>query len=95
LFLPLVDMRPQWTKRFEWISAFDRIPLIDTLNKLRDLDLFDEKELADYFSVSIRRRLWQIFGPDELPKPVQPAKVKARPKSPKRRPADQPARMAA
>jgi hypothetical protein len=87
-------MRPIWTSRFEWISAFDQIPLVDTLNKLRDLDLFDERELAHYYSVSIKLKLWKIFGPDQVPKPA-PAKVKREPKLPKRRRADQPARMAA
>jgi hypothetical protein len=40
------SMRPIWVRRgLEWIAAFDRIPLMDILNKLRELDLFTEKEL--------------------------------------------------
>jgi hypothetical protein len=71
-------MRPIWVNRgLDWIAAFDQIPLVGTLNKLRDLDLFDENELAHFFELSIRRSLWKIFGQDEVPEPV---KVKSRPK---------------
>jgi hypothetical protein len=71
-------MRPIWVNRgLDWIAAFDQIPLVGTLNRLRDLDLFDENELAHFFELSIRRSLWKIFGQDEVPEPV---KVKSRPK---------------
>jgi hypothetical protein len=71
-------MRPIWVNRgLDWIAAFDQIPLVGILNKLRDLDLFDNNELTHFFELSIRRSLWKIFGQDEVPEPV---KVKPRPK---------------
>jgi hypothetical protein len=76
------------------IKAFDKIPLRAILETLRGLE-FSEDEIRQHYSVCLRRKLWKIFGPDELPKPA-PAKVKRKPKPPKRRPADQPTpRMAA
>jgi hypothetical protein len=68
-------MRPIWIRRgLEWIAAFDRIPLVEILNKLRELDLFPEDELQHHFAIGIGRRLWRIFGPD-----VVPAAPKAKP----------------
>jgi hypothetical protein len=65
-------MRPEWTGRgLKWIEAFDQIPLVDILTKLRDLDLFPEKELEQHYAMGIQRRLWRIFGPDVVPKPVK------------------------
>jgi hypothetical protein len=61
----------------QWIEAFDQIPLVDILTKLRDLDLFPEKEVEQHYAMGIQRRLWRIFGQDEVPEPV---KVKRRPK---------------
>jgi hypothetical protein len=87
-------MRDQWTnKGLAWIEAFDKIPLCAILETMRGLE-FDEGEVRQHFSLCIRRKLWKHFGADEAPKP-KPAKVKREPKPPKRRPADQPARMAA
>jgi hypothetical protein len=72
------SMRTIWIRRgIEWIAAFDQIPLLDILNKLRELDLFTEKEIAHHYEIGIERRLWRIFGPDVVPEPV---KVKPRPK---------------
>jgi hypothetical protein len=72
-------MRPEWTGRgLQWIEAFDQIPLVDILTKLRDLDLFPEKELEHHYAVGIQRRLWRFFGPDVVPESV---KVKRRPKT--------------
>jgi hypothetical protein len=72
------SMRPIWVRRgLEWIAAFDQIPLLDILTKLRELDLFTEKEIAHHYEIGIERRLWRIFGPDVVPEPV---KVKRRPK---------------
>jgi hypothetical protein len=74
-------MRPIWVNRgLDWIAAFDQIPLVGTLNKLRDLDLFDKNELAHYYALSIRRRLWKLFGPDAAP---EAPKVKQPPKQPR------------
>jgi hypothetical protein len=71
-------MRPEWTRRgLQWIEAFDQFPLVGTLNRLRDLDLFDRNQLAHFFELSIRRSLYKIFGQDDVPEPV---KVKRRPK---------------
>jgi hypothetical protein len=54
-------MRPEWTGRgLQWIEAFDQIPLVDILTKLRDLDLFPEKELEQHYAMGIQRRLWRI-----------------------------------
>jgi hypothetical protein len=75
------SMRPIWVRRgLEWIAAFDRIPLFDILNKLRELDLFTEKEIAHHYEIGIERRLWRIFGPDvvpELPKAKAPKPPRA------------------
>jgi hypothetical protein len=68
-------MRTIWIRRgIEWIAAFDRIPLVEILNKLRELDLFPENELEQHYAMGIQRRLWRIFGPD-----VVPAAPKAKP----------------
>ena len=72
------SMRATWIRRgIEWIAAFDRIALLDILNKLRELDLFPENELQHHYAIGIERRLWRIFGPDVVPEPV---KVKRRSK---------------
>jgi hypothetical protein len=64
------SMRTIWIRRgVEWIAAFDQIPLVDILNKLRELDLFPEKELQHHYAMGIQRRLWRIFGPDVVPAP--------------------------
>jgi hypothetical protein len=50
---------------------------VSTLNKLRDLNLFDKNELSHFYALSIRRKLWKIFGPDvasAAPKVKQPPK---------------------
>jgi hypothetical protein len=71
-------LRPEWTsKGLAFIEAFDQIPLVDILSKLRDLDLFPENELQRHYASGIQRRLWRIFGPDIVPEPV---KAKPRPK---------------
>ncbi len=67
------SMRAIWIRRgLEWIAALDRIPLVDILNKLRELDLFPEKELRYHYAMGIRRRLWSIFGPDVVPAAPEP-----------------------
>ena len=89
------SMRTIWIRRgVEWIAAFDRIPLVDILNKLRELDLFPENELWHHYAMGIERRLWRIFGPDVVPaapKPKKPRVVKRAPR-PLKKPAP---RMAA
>ena len=76
------------------IEAFDAIPLVAILRTMRSLDLFSEQSIGHYFSIAIRNKLFNILGPDVLPKPAKPAKAK--PKPPARRAADQRAkRMAA
>jgi hypothetical protein len=75
-------MRPQWTSTgIRWLEAFDRIPLLSTLDAMRSLELFRESSLGEYLGISIQNRLWKAFGPDELPKPV---KVKPPKKPPAR-----------
>jgi hypothetical protein len=75
------SMRSIWIRRgIEWIAAFDKIPLVDILNKLRELNLFTEKEIAHHYEIGIERRLWRIFGPDvvpELPKAKAPKPPRA------------------
>jgi hypothetical protein len=71
-------MRTIWIRKgVGFIAAFDQIPLLGILSKLRELDLFPENELQHHYAVGIERRLWRIFGPDVVPEPV---KVKRRPK---------------
>jgi hypothetical protein len=83
------SMRTIWIRRgIEWIAAFDRIPLVDILNRLRELDLFPENELQHHYAIGIERRLWRIFGPDVVPaapKPKKPRAVKQPLKKPARR----------
>ena len=75
------SMRTIWIRRgVEWIAAFDKIPLLDILSKLRELDLFTEKEIAHHYEIGIERRLWRIFGPDVVPAAPKP---KAQPKPPR------------
>jgi hypothetical protein len=87
-------MRTIWIRRgIEWIAAFDRIPLVDILNRLRELDLFPENELQHHYAIGIERRLWRIFGPDVVPEPV---KVKPPPKpARKAKPSAKSSRLAA
>ena len=88
-------MRPIWIRKgIEWIAAFDQIPLVEILNKLRELDLFSEKEIADHYAIGIERRLWRIFGPDVVPaapKPKRPKKPRAVKQTQSRRPLKKPA----
>jgi hypothetical protein len=71
-------MRATWIRRgIEWIAAFDRIPLVDILNKLRELDLSPENELQHHYAIGIERRLWRIFGPDVAPAPKAKAPRKS------------------
>ena len=88
------SMRPIWVRRgLEWIAAFDRIPLVDILNRLRELDLFPENELQHHYAVGIERRLWRIFGPDVVPAPPKPKRTVKRTRA--RRPLKKPARRMA
>jgi len=71
-------MRLQWTsKGIAWIEAFDQIPLVETLQTL--VALFGEKSGSEHLPEVLRRKLWQIFGPDVA---AAPAKVEAPPKPP-------------
>jgi hypothetical protein len=84
-------LTPELTNRgLKVIEAFDKISLLSILETMRGLDVFSKYWLSHYFSIAIRNKLFNILGPAVLP--AKPAKVKARPKSPKRR---QPTRMAA
>jgi hypothetical protein len=95
------SMRTIWIRRgIEFIAAFDRIPLLDILTKLRELDLFPENELQHHYAIGIERRLWRIFGPDVVPaapKPKKPRAVKrTRARRPlKAKPSAKPSRLAA
>jgi hypothetical protein len=72
-------MRPEWTGLgLKWIETFDGIPLKAILQTMRSLDLFSEQSIGHYFSIALRNKLLNIFGPAVLPKPAKPAKVKAR-----------------
>jgi hypothetical protein len=72
-------MRPHWISQgLAWVAAFDEIPLAATLQTLADL--FGEKAAAEHLPNVLRRKLWQIFGPDVGS--VKPAKAKAAPKPP-------------
>jgi hypothetical protein len=67
-------MRQEWTgKGLKFIEAFDHVDLVGLHSTLCDLGLEDQLDRA------IQRKLWKIFGPDELPK-AEPVKVKPRPK---------------
>jgi hypothetical protein len=59
---------------------------------MRSLDLFSEQSIGHYFSIAIRNKLWAILEPS-VSKPA--IKRKPRTAPPKRRPANQPASMAA
>jgi hypothetical protein len=91
------SMRTIWIRKgVGFIAAFDQIPLLDILNKLRELNLFTEKEIAHHYEIGIERRLWRIFGPDvvpELPKAKAPKPPRAakqiRASRPLKRPASQ------
>jgi hypothetical protein len=75
------------------IEAFDKIPLAAILKTMRALDLFSESSLNFYFGTVIRNKLRKILEPPAaiaIPKPCTALKTGRR-----RRPADQPARMAA
>jgi hypothetical protein len=64
-------LRPEWTsKGLAFIEAFDQIPLRETLRSLEAL--FGEKG-AGHLPEVLRRKLWQIFGPDDgvVAKPVK------------------------
>jgi hypothetical protein len=89
-------MRPEWTnKGLAWIEAFDSVPLVAILQTMRGLDLFSEQSLGHYYAIAIRNKLAAILEPEvSKPAPVR-AKRKPRTARPKRRPADQLARMAA
>ena len=90
-------MVPQWTNLgLAWIEAFDELKLTDILQTMRSLDLFSERLIGRYFSIALKNKLFKILGPAAAAEPAKPPKAKARPKLPKRRPANQPAaRMAA
>jgi hypothetical protein len=87
---------PELTDRgLELIEAFDRIPLLATLETMRSLDLFSENSIGHYLGLSLRNKLAAILKPAdvvEVRKPRAAVKKSRRPK----RPGDQPApRMAA
>jgi hypothetical protein len=63
---------------------------------MRSLDLFSEQSIGRYLSIALKNKLFRILGPTVAAEPAKPPKAKAKPKLPKRRPANQPAaRMAA
>jgi hypothetical protein len=70
-------LRPRWTSRgVAWIEAFDQIPLAATLQTL--VDLFGKEAAPQYLRDVLRRKLWQIFGPDVAPV-AKPAKLAPKP----------------
>jgi hypothetical protein len=88
-------MRPEWTNRgLAWIEAFDRVPLTSILQTMRSLDLFSEQSLAHYLSLVLRNKLTAILNPAEAQFGNPRRAAVKKPGRPKR-PADQPARMAA
>jgi hypothetical protein len=88
-------MRPEWTKKgLAWIEAFDGIPLVAILQTMRSLDLFSEQSIGRYYSIAIRNKLWAILEPS-VSKPAPAKRKPARTGASKRRPANQPASMAA
>jgi hypothetical protein len=89
-------MRATWIRKgIDFIAAFDRIPLVEILNKLRELDLFLESELQHHYAIGIERRLWRIFGPDVAPAAPKAKKPRAVKRIPARRPLKKPGRRMA
>jgi hypothetical protein len=85
---------PELTDRgLELIEAFDRISLLAILETMRGLDLFGEKSIGHYLGIILHNKLAAILKP-AVSKPA-PVRAKPKAKRPKRRPADQPVRMAA
>jgi hypothetical protein len=73
-------MAPRWTNLgLTWVESFDSIPLLSTLQALRDTDVCDEGELSGLLASAIRRRLTQLLGPPVPPEPKP--KPKPRPKT--------------
>jgi hypothetical protein len=67
-----------WTdKGLGWLEALDRVPLLDTQARLRDLGL--EGHLSD----AIRHKLTQILGPHFVPQPKpKPKRVRKKQEKP-------------
>ncbi|PSO30528.1 hypothetical protein [Bradyrhizobium sp. MOS002] len=74
-------MRPEWTDRgLAWIEAFDALPLVQTLETMRALELFSEQSLARYLGMALTNKLARMFAPP----PVPPKARKAQPPKGKR-----------
>jgi hypothetical protein len=85
-------LTPELTNRgLELIEAFDRIPLLAILETMRSLDLFSERSIAHYLAIALRNKLAAILEPADAV--VSKPRVVKAPR--RKRPADQPARMAA
>jgi hypothetical protein len=73
-------MRQEWTsKGLAWIEAFDGVPLLDLLNQLRELDLFDQERARRVYRRRIRQRIAKVLAPAVS----SPPNVKPAPKPPR------------
>ena len=59
----VMSRHPEWTARGgQWLEAFDRIALLDLLQSFRDLEVFTERTIAEYYARSLGRRLAKTFA---------------------------------
>ena len=80
---------PKWPELgLAWIEAFDNMPMLQILDTMRSLDLFEERELGGHLGTILINRLRPVLEPrPPLPPPVKPA----RPPKGKRKVAQRPA----
>ncbi|PAY05441.1 hypothetical protein CK489_29090 [Bradyrhizobium sp. UFLA03-84] len=73
--------RPDWpAKGLAWIEAFDGIPLVGTLETMRSLEAFEERELAQHLQTSLNNKLRRLLDPPPVPPKPKRAYKKRSPK---------------
>jgi hypothetical protein len=71
------------SKGLDWLAAFDQLPLRAILDQMRGFE-FTESELRQYCWICISRKLWKIFGPDDVVLAIKSARGRLRPGRPRR-----------
>jgi len=57
-------LKPEFTNfGLQLIEAFDRIPLMEILQTMRNLDLFREDSIGRYYAIAVRNKVAAILKP--------------------------------
>jgi hypothetical protein len=89
--------RTERDEGMDWVEAFNKLPLMATLDTMRSLDIISEKSLGHYPGMSVHNKLAKILAPARptggdrqpaLPAPAYETNLQARKPDSPANPAD-------